>query len=202
MKLFFSVLLVVVCIAAGCASNSTTMSPQLPDALKAAQPEDLTGYKIASGDVLEITVFGEENLNRTGLVVRPDGKVSFPLVGDIEAGGHTTADVKEVLERKIREFIPTAVAAISIAQLGSLQYYVVGKVSKPGMFNVSKPVTVLQALALAGGLTPFADEGKIIIMRNFGNETSKLPFNYRKIKKGENIEQNVLLQRGDVVVVP
>ena len=106
------------------------------------------------------------------------------------------------IERELREYIPGTVAAISVVQLGSLQYYVVGKVNKPGMYNVAKPLTVLQALAMAGGLTPFADESKIIIMRNFGNVSIRLPFNYKRIKKGQNLEENILLQRGDVVVVP
>ncbi len=91
---------------------------------------------------------------------------------------------------------------MSVVQLGSLQYYVVGKVNKPGMYNVAKPLTVLQALAMAGGLTPFAGESSILVMRNSGKETVHLAFNYKEIKKGQNIEQNIILERGDVVVVP
>ena len=113
-------------------------------------------YKIGPGDVLEVSVYGEESLNRKDLVVRPDGKISFPLVGDVQVGGLTTAQAKEALEQSLHEYIPGAVASVSVMQLGSLQYYVVGKVNKPGMYNVSKPLTVLQALAMAGGLTPFA----------------------------------------------
>jgi polysaccharide export outer membrane protein len=159
-------------------------------------------YKIAPSDVLEITIYGEEGLTRNQLVVRPDGKVSFPLVGDVEVGGLTTAQVKDIVEEKVRTYIPEAVAAVSVMQLGSLQYYVVGKVAKPGMYNVSKPLTVMQALALAGGMVTFAKEDKISILRNHGNETVRLPFNYEEIKKGKNLEQNILLERGDVVVVP
>ena len=112
-------------------------------------------YKIGPGDVMEISVYGEESLNRKDLVVRPDGKTSFPLVGDVQVGGLTTVQAKEALEQSLHEYIPGAVAAVSVLQLGSLQYYVVGKVNKPGMYNVSKPLTVLQALAMAGGLTTF-----------------------------------------------
>jgi polysaccharide biosynthesis/export protein len=159
-------------------------------------------YKIAPSDVLEITVYGEEGLARNQLVVRPDGKVSFPLIGDVEVGGLNTAQVKELVEEKMRAYIPEAMAAVSIMQLGSMQYYVVGKVAKPGMYNVSKPLTVLQALALAGGPVVFAKEDKISILRNHGKETLSLPFNYEEVKKGKNLEQNILLERGDVVVVP
>jgi len=159
-------------------------------------------YRIAPSDVLEITVFGEEGLSRNQLVVRPDGKVSFPLIGDVEVGGMTTAQVKETVESNVRIYIPDAMAAVSVAQLGSLQYYVVGKVAKPGMYNVSKPLTVLQLLALAGGPVTFAREDRVSILRHHGRETLRLPFNYEDIKKGRNLEQNVLLERGDVLVVP
>jgi polysaccharide export outer membrane protein len=159
-------------------------------------------YKIGPGDVLEISVYGEESLNRKDLVVRPDGKTSFPLVGDVQVGGLTTVQAKEALEQSLHEYIPGAVASVSVMQLGSLQYYVVGKVNKPGMYNVSKPLTVLQALAMAGGLTTFAQEGNIVILRNSGKETVHIAFNYKKIKKGQELEQNIILERGDVVVVP
>jgi polysaccharide export outer membrane protein len=161
-----------------------------------------TDYKIGASDVLEITVYGEEGLIRPELVVRPDGKISFPLAGDIQVGGMTTAQAKELLEEKLREYIPGAVAAVSVKMLGSLQYYVVGKVNKPGMFNVSKPVTVLQALALAGGLTIFADEKNIQVVRNQDGKVTNLPFNYKAVKNGRDLEQNIVLERGDTVVVP
>ncbi len=171
-------------------------TPVMPEAAAAGD------YKIAPSDVLEITIYGEEGLTRNQLVVRPDGKVSFPLIGDVEVGGMTTAQVKDAVEAKVRTYIPEAVAAVSVMQLGSLQYYVVGKVAKPGMYNVSKPLTVLQALALAGGPVVFAKEDSISILRNHGQETLRLPFNYEDIKKGKHLEQNILLERGDVVVVP
>lgn len=162
----------------------------------------LGDYQIAPSDVLEITIYGEESLTRNQLVVRPDGKVSFPLIGDVAVGGMTTAQVKDVVEAKVRTYVPEAMAAVSVMQLGSLQYYVVGKVAKPGMYNVSKPLTVLQAIALAGGPVVFAKEDSISILRNHGKETIRLPFNYEDVKKGRNLEQNILLERGDVVVVP
>ena len=158
-------------------------------------------YLIAPADVLEISIWGENELLRQ-VVVRPDGKISFPLIGDIEVAGKTTMQVKKEIEKKIREYIPDAIASVIVTQLGSLQYYVVGKVAKPGVYNVSKPITVLQALALAGGLTPFAKQDKILIIRYHGKKTIKIPFNYKEVKKGEHLEQNILLQRGDVVLVP
>ena len=158
-------------------------------------------YTIAPADVLEISIWGEEELARQ-LVVRPDGKVSFPLIGDIEVAGKTTAEVKKLVEKKIRPYIPEASATVIVSQLGSLQYFVIGKVAKPGMFNVSKPLTVLQALAMAGGLTTFANESGISIVRYYGKKTMRIPFNYKEVKQGKNLEQNILLERGDVVLVP
>jgi len=159
-------------------------------------------YLIAPSDILEISVYGEEALTKGELVVRPDGKVSFPLLGDIQAAGKTTLQVKEAVEKKAVEFIPGAIANVSVMQLTSLQYFVLGKVAKPGMFNVSKPLTVLQALALAGGPVTFADEDDIKVMRQEGSKTIKLPFNYKDVKRGKNLDQNIVLERGDVVVVP
>ena len=158
-------------------------------------------YLIESPDVLEISVWGEADLKRD-LVVRPDGKVSFPLTGEVEVAGKTTAQVKELVEKKIQTYVPHANASVIVTQLGSLQFYVVGKVNKPGMFNVAKGLNVLQALALAGGMTPFAKESDIIVVRSNGKDTVRLPFNYDQVKDGKKMEQNILLQRGDVVLVP
>jgi polysaccharide export outer membrane protein len=158
-------------------------------------------YTIAPADTLEISVYGETELIRE-LVVRPDGKVSFPLIGDLDVADKTTSQVKAAVEQKIRRYVPEANAAVIVKQLGSLQYYVVGKVAKPGMFNVSRPLTVLQALAMAGGTITFAKESEISIVRNYGPETVRILFNYDDVKKGKHLEQNILLRRGDVVLVP
>ncbi len=160
-----------------------------------------TDYVIAPADVLEISIWGEQELTRQ-LVVRPDGKVSFPLIGDIAVAGKTTAELKNLVEDKIKAYIPEASATVIVSQLGSLQYYVIGKVAKPGMYNVSRPLSVLQALALAGGLTTFAKQNNISIIRHHGQKTMRILFNYEQVKKGENLEQNILLERGDVVLVP
>ena len=158
-------------------------------------------YLIAPADTLEISVYGEQNLVRE-LIVRPDGRVSFPLVGDFEVEGKTTTQIKADLEQKIRDYVPDANVSVIVTGLGSLQYYVIGKVANPGAFNMSRPVSVLQALATAGGVTTFGDEDDILIIRQHGKDTTHIPFNYEAVKKGKNLEQNILLERGDVVLVP
>lgn len=158
-------------------------------------------YRMAPADSVEVSIFGEPDLFRE-LVVRPDGRVSFPLVGDLQVAGKTTTEVKQDLEQQIREYIPDASATVIVTKLGSLQFYVIGKVAKPGMFNVSKQMSALEALAMAGGTTPFADESKISIMRRVGDKTVRYPFDLKHLKQGENLDQNILLERGDVILVP
>ena len=158
-------------------------------------------YLIHPSDVLEVSIYGEAELTRK-LVVRPDGKISFPLIGDIKVAGHSTQEVKEIIDEKTSAFIPEASSTVILEQLGSLKYYVVGEVARPGMFNVSCQVTVLQALSLAGGLKTFADENSIKIIRGHGKDTKKIRFDYSQVKKGKHLEQNILLERGDVVLVP
>lgn len=158
-------------------------------------------YLIYPADILEISIYGEAELTRE-LVVRPDGKVSFPLIGDIKVAGQSTSQVKATVDDKVSAFVPEASATVIVKQLGSLKYFVVGEVGNPGMFGPSNRVTVLQALSLAGGLKTFADESSIKIIRGHGKDTKKIPFDYGEVKKGKHLEQNILLERGDVVVVP
>jgi polysaccharide export outer membrane protein len=158
-------------------------------------------YVIYPSDVLEISIYGETELTRK-LVVRPDGKISFPLVGDIKVAGHSPTEVKAIIDKKVSAFIPEASSTVILDQLGSMKYYVVGEVARPGMFNVPSELSVLQALSLAGGLKTFADEDSIIIIRGRGKDTTKILFDYSDVKKGKRLEQNILLQRGDVVLVP
>ncbi|MFH1674832.1 MAG: polysaccharide biosynthesis/export family protein [Pseudomonadota bacterium] len=167
----------------------------------AQEAEISEDYVIHPSDVLEISVYGEGELTRK-LVVRPDGKVSFPLVGDIKVAGHSTTEVKTIIDKKVSAYIPEASCTVIIDQLGSLKYYVVGEVARPGMFNVPSELTVLQALAMAGGLKTFADEDSIIIIRGHGEDTTKILFDYSDVKKGKDLGQNILLERGDVVLVP
>jgi polysaccharide export outer membrane protein len=158
-------------------------------------------YVIYPSDVLEISIYGEPELTRS-LVVRPDGKISLPLIGDVKVSGHSTQEVKTIVDEKMSAFIPAASSTVIVEQLGSQRYYVLGQVAKPGMFNVAAEVSVLQALSLGGGLTTFADENGIIIIRGYGKDTKKIPFDYGAAKRGKHLEQNILLERGDVVLVP
>lgn len=159
-------------------------------------------FVLNSGDVLEISVWGDDVLQRK-VLVRPDGKISFPLVGDIQAAGLSVDDLRAGLEDKISEYIHGAPVTVMLAEARSSRVSVLGKVQKPGIFPMDGPMYVLQALAMAGGVTPFASSKSVRIIRvdNEGNQHA-LPFNYDRVMDGKSLEQNILLEPGDVVLVP
>ncbi|HUI66723.1 MAG TPA: polysaccharide biosynthesis/export family protein [Nitrospirota bacterium] len=159
------------------------------------------GYQIGPGDVLDISVWKDDALTRS-CVVRPDGFISFPLIGDIPASGKTVFELKSEMEGKLKRFVPTVVLYIDVKQINSLVIYVIGKVNNPGRFFMVVDVDVLQALATAGGLNAFAKGTKIRILRHGKNETTIFPFDYDEVVNGKHLEQNIHLRRGDVVVVP
>jgi polysaccharide biosynthesis/export protein len=158
-------------------------------------------YKLAPKDTLEISVWKDEALSKQ-LVVPPDGVVSFPLAGDITAKGLTVPELREVIKKKLSEFIPEPTVTVMLLSPASLTAYVIGKVNKPGEFPIVLDTNVLQILSTAGGFNPFAAPNKIVILRQSGEKLTRIPFDYNKVEKGESPEQNILLQRGDVVLVP
>jgi len=159
------------------------------------------GYLIGPGDVLDISVWKDEALTRS-CVVRPDGFISFPLAGEIPAAGRTPSQLKEEMATKLNRYVPDVVLSMEVKQINSLIIYVIGKVNNPGRYVLSLDVNVLQALATAGGLNIFAKRDKIKVFRQGINETTILPFDYDSVVEGKNLEQNIHLKRGDVVVIP
>ena len=162
---------------------------------------DESTYRIGPGDVLEISVWKDESLSRE-LVVPPDGVVSFPLIGDIQTEFMTVDALRKKVSKLLAAYVPDATVTVILKQINSLNAYVIGKVNKPGQYGISLDTTVMQVLSIAGGINPFASEDKIHILRRKKNITIKIPFNYSQVLKGNNLEQNIVLQRGDVIVVP
>jgi polysaccharide export outer membrane protein len=158
-------------------------------------------YRVGAEDLLEITVWREDALKRE-VLVRPDGGISYPLIGEVQAAGKTVDQLREEITKRLEKFVPDAAVAVTVLKTGSQRIYVLGKVAKPGEFPVGRNVDVLQALSMAGGLTQFADQNGIRIMRREGDRQSMMPFEYGRVIRGEKVEQNVLLRAGDVVVVP
>jgi polysaccharide export outer membrane protein len=167
-----------------------------------ASAQAVPTYTLNAGDTLDIAVWKEEDLTKKDVIVRPDGMFSFPLAGEINAVGHTVAQVEEQISSRLKKYIPEPVVSVSVKNLDGCRVYVIGQVSKPGSFVMNPRFSVLQALSLAGGLTPFAAANDIIILRGNGNAHNILPFHYGEVTKGRALNQNVLLEAGDVVVVP
>jgi polysaccharide export outer membrane protein len=169
-----------------------------PPPLPLPVPED---YQLHAGDLLQITVWKEADLQQE-VLIRPDGGMTFPLVGELHAAGHTVADLTKMVEERIRKYVPDAVVTVVLKTPAGSQVFVVGKVNHPGTFPLLGPLDVMQAISLAGGSTPFADLNAIrILRRRDGHETS-IPFKYGQVQHGRHLEQNILLESGDTVVVP
>ena len=158
-------------------------------------------YLLGPEDVIRVSVWKDEHLTQE-VVVRPDGMISFPLVGDIPAGGKTVEDVRLELGKRLNKFVPNPFVSVMVVKILSGKIYVIGRVNKPGEFLVGHYTDVLQALSLAGGLTPFASENDIRIMRRIRGEQIVFQFRYGDVRKGKELDQNIILERGDVVVVP
>jgi len=159
------------------------------------------GYRLGPEDVLQVSVWKDEHLTRE-VVVRPDGMFSFPLVGDIQAEDRTVEEIRGDLVKRLTKYIPNPNVSVAVAKVISYKVYVIGRVNKPGEYLIGHYTDVLQALSLAGGLTPFASENSIKVMRRVRGEQHAIPFRYGDLRKGKDLEQNIILQRGDVVMVP
>jgi polysaccharide export outer membrane protein len=158
-------------------------------------------YQLGPEDIIEISVWREEGLKKE-LVVRPDGFISFPLVGDLEVAGRTTDDVRSAIVAHLGKLIADPVVSVSVLKVGGNKVYVIGRVNRPGEYVAGRYIDVLQALSMAGGLTPFASENDIQIVRKEKGKDIFIPFRYSDVRKGRNIDQNITLRSGDVIVVP
>jgi polysaccharide export outer membrane protein len=158
-------------------------------------------YTINPGDLLEISVWKEPDMQRQ-VLVRPDGAFSFPLSGDILAEGRTVEAIRQELTSQLEAYIPDLVVTVTVAEVRGNKIFVFGQVKTPGEFIVNPRVDVIQALSIAGGVTPFAQLNSIKILRRRNGEQSIFQFRYSDIIKGEDLEQNILLEVGDIVLVP
>ena len=169
---------------------------------KAVDPRttELAAYQIGPEDLLDISVWKNVELSRV-VPVRPDGKVSLPLVNDIQAAGLTPTELRDRITTKLAEYIPAPEVSVMVREVHSRKVAVVGAVKMPGRYEMKSPMTVLEAIALAQGLSDFASRDRIVVLREVNGKTTEIPFNYRKI--GDNgSQQNFFLRPGDIVVVP
>ena len=157
-------------------------------------------YKIGPQDVLRIDVWREDQLTRT-IPVRPDGKITLPLLNDVQAAGLTPMELAQVIREQLKKYLSNPQVTVSVTEINSRRIYVNGEVTRPGAFALLPHMTVLQALSNSGGFTQFARVKNIYILRTENGKQVKLPFNYKEAISGKNPEQNIELQSGDVIVV-
>jgi polysaccharide export outer membrane protein len=170
----------------------------LPAAAHAQQSAD---YTLLPGDQLDVAVWREPDLTRK-IVVRPDGKFSFPLVGEILAQGRSAAQITTEIESRLKKYIPEPVVTVSVTEILGNRIYVIGQVKTAGSYVMNPQLTIMQALSLAGGTTPFAKGNDILILRSSQGQQQTLRFRMDDVVSGRSVEQNVLLKSGDVVIVP
>jgi polysaccharide export outer membrane protein len=200
-RIGFATVLCVLCLALPLWAAGEQSGPA-PSVKAAGDPTDAAGsYTVGPGDLLEISVWKDESLTRA-VVVLPDGRVSFPLIGQIDVAGKTLAQLKRELDEKLGRYVPDAVLNLDIKQVNSQIIYVLGRVNTPGRFVLNTNVNVMQALATAGGLNPFAKRSRITIFRDEGGKTALFKFDYDDFADGKGLEKNIQLKRGDIIVVP
>ncbi len=199
---WFRIIVLTFLISYALMYNAAAAGPKV-NAGQTDQKQDINqnNYIIGPTDVLEIQVWREPNLSRT-VPVRPDGKITLPLLDDVHAAGLTPLELKAKLEEALSKYIANPTVSVSVQEIHSKNIYVMGKVNSPGPFPLQQGLTVLQALSLAGGLAEWADEDNIIIIRTENGQQKKIKFDYSKVAVGKDLNQNILLKPGDTIIVP
>jgi polysaccharide export outer membrane protein len=183
-------------------SHSMTAEKTVANAPETNKQEAVdSSYIIGPRDVLEIQVWKEPDFSRQALV-RPDGKITFPLIGDIRASGMTTLALKDLLTVKLNSFVDNPEVTVIVVESHSKNFYIIGMVNRPGTYPLSPDMTVLQALSAAGGFGEWADKDSIRIIRRSGGKEKIIPFDYDKVISGKKLEQNILLEPNDTIIVP
>jgi polysaccharide biosynthesis/export protein len=172
-------------------TTSPTKSPATTD----------PNYIIGAQDVLDISVWKEPEITRT-VPVRPDGKISLPLLNDVQAAGLTPAQLNAEITSSLRKFVTDPEVTVIVEQINSQRVYILGEVTRPGAYPLLPGMTVLQALSSAGGFTQFANEKKMYVLRRVNGNQEKYFFNYKDVLNGKRPEQNIALKAGDTIVVP
>ena len=204
--------IVLLCVAivfassvAAQANPSTTATPQATknDALNAvaAKGHD-DSFVIGAGDVLSINVWKEPDISKS-VPVRSDGKISLPLVGEVQAAGRTPLKLEQDIAAGLKNYISEPDVTVIVQQINSEKFNILGQVVRPGSYLLTSAATVLDAIAIAGGFRDFAKKKSIYVLRQNGDGTqARLPFNYKEVIKGQNLQQNVKLQPRDTIVIP
>ncbi len=199
------VVIIVCSIQLACAGSSREVirlpAPDGQNPLPLEHRPDNPDYYVGAGDVLLVSVWKDETLTRQ-LTVLPDGTISFPLIGQLNVNGLSLNQMSDLVKARLSRYVPDATLSIQVIQANSQVVYVIGKVTRPGRFELAGDMNILQALAVAGGPNPFAKSNQVKLFRYTRQDTLVFPFNYDEVVDGEHLEQNVKLERGDIIVVP
>jgi polysaccharide export outer membrane protein len=158
-------------------------------------------YALRAGDLLRVTVWKEDELDRDVLIL-PDGTIDFPLIGSFTAAGQSTSQLQKTIKSKLKPFIPSASVTVVVKETRGNVVSVMGQVGRPGDVVMNRALTVVQALSQVGGLTPYADDDSIVVLRTVDGKETALPFDYSDIANGRNLDSNIRLMPGDVIIVP
>ena len=194
-------LVVLAALLPAAALAQTAAPPPAQATVREAEGAKDPSYVIGTDDILAI-VFWELPTHGAEVVVRPDGKITLPLLNDVQAAGLTPEQLRLAITAAAAKFIRDPAVSVIVKTINSRKVFVSGQVAKPGPYALTAPTTVLQLLALAGGPTDFAKKKKIAVMRTEDGQTRRIKFNYNDVLDGKNLDQNILLKPGDTVVVP
>jgi polysaccharide export outer membrane protein len=207
MKWWMVIPLLLLAVPAPARQNATSKQPtqdgaamNAGDAVRKPATQD-ANYVIGAQDVLDINVWKEAELTRT-IPVRPDGKISLPLLNDVQAAGLTPTQLAADITAKLKKFVTNPQVTVIVTQINSQRVYILGEAVRPGAYPLLPGMNVLQALSSAGGFTMFANMKKIYVLRKEGGKQEKFPFNYKDVINGKNPEQNIVLKAGDQIIVP
>jgi polysaccharide biosynthesis/export protein len=191
--------------ATGAAQDSTPKAAPAapvnnpPKSAPGVRPES---YVIGAEDVITVDVWKEPDMSKT-IPVRPDGMISLPLIGEVKAAGYTPVQLQDVLAETMKKYVSEPQVTVVVEKIGSLNFNIVGEVNHPGYFPLTRRMTVLDAIAMAGGFKDFAKTKKVYVLRTAANGSEeRLPFNYKEVIKGQDMQQNIELQPRDTIVVP
>jgi len=187
--------------AATAASSNTGQTSQSVEAHTVSKPHDDT-FVIGNDDVLGVSVWKEPDISSRNIPVRSDGKISLPLVGEVQAAGLTPLRLEKDIASKLKNYISEPEVTVMVQQVNSQKFNILGQVVRPGSYVIANSPTVLDAIALAGGFRDFAKKKSIYVLRQGPTGESRIPFNYKEVSQGKNMAQNIKLQPGDTVFVP
>jgi polysaccharide export outer membrane protein len=204
MKKLFRIGIIIVAVILVCSLTAYAQENKESSREKLSQPQWTPvseSYVIGPEDVLYIHVWKEEALSRT-VPVRMDGKISLPLIDDIQAAGYTARQLKEVLTQKLKAFVENPNVYVTVTEANSYKVYVSGQVRTPGVYRLRNETTILQIIPMAGGFTDWANQKKILVIRKEDGKEKRFTVNYKKIVKGDALDSNIILKAGDTIIVP